>query len=591
MNSKNVDFTWKIGGEAGFGIMVTGASFCKICTRSGLNIVSTTEYPSLIRGGHNNFTVRASSETIYSLLQPVNLLVALNKETVDLDGPELAPKGLVIFDPDDYSPAANNFSVPVELVPVPLLRLAKENNGDVIMRNTVALGVTVALLGIDFNILQGVLSDQFKKKGQEVVDQNVKTARAGYDYVINTLKKTPLFNISPVKEFTKMALTGNEIMALGAISAGMKFFAAYPMTPINGLITFIANHDKQYSIVYKQPEDEIAAINMAIGASFTGVRSLVATSGGGFALMNEGLSMAAMTETPLVIILGQRPGPSSGLPTWTTQGDLQHALHAGHGEFFRFVFAPGDLEEAYYLTKLAFNLSDKYQVPAIILTDKYLCESHASLLKEKLTQSQCLPDNVLQKTPIIDRGKITINPDKSYKRYQKTSDGISSRLFPGKGMWLTVNSYEHNEEGLSTEIATEIKAMTDKRNAKYKLAESENFGPILYGEEKADLTLVGWGTTKQAVLEAIKLLALQKVKLKVNYLHFLCLSPFPSEFATKLFKKAKRLVDVETNSQGQLTSLIREKTGVEITDKILKYDGRQLYPEEIISALKVLAKE
>ncbi len=587
--NNTIDFTWKIGGEAGFGIMVTGAIFCKMCSRSNLNVISTAEYPSLIRGGHNNFVVRASSQSIYSLLEPVNVLVALNKETVDLHKNEVSLNGLVVFDPDNISLTLADFSQKVELVPVPFLKLAKANNGDGLMRNTVALGASCALLGFDFNILRQILAEQFKKKGQEVIDQNVKTAQSGYDYVINTLKKVPTTTMPEVKERTKMIISGNESIALGAVSAGMKFFSAYPMTPIKGLITFFANRDQELSLVYKQPEDEISAINMAVGASFTGVRAMTASSGGGFALMNETLSMAGMTETPLVIILGQRPGPSSGLPTWTTQGDLQHALHAGHGEFFRFVFAPGDVEEAFYLTKLAFNLADQYQVPAIVLSDKYLSESQFSLEKDRLNKSACLPAEILQKTLVLNRGKIVSNPDKDYQRYKLSPDGISPRVFPGQGMSFTTNSYEHNEKGLSTEIASEIKAMVDKRSAKYKLAQTEAFGPILYGEEKADFTLVGWGTTKQAALESMKMVSEQK--LKVNYLHFPCLSPFPVDSTVKLFKKSKRLVDIENNTEGQLANLIREKTGVKIEDKILKYDGRQFYPEEIISSLKVLQNQ
>lgn len=571
------------------GIMVTGAVFCKICTRSGLNVISTTEYPSLIRGGHNNFTVRASNNTIFSLLKPINMLVALNKETLYLHKSEMAENGIVIFDSEDFALSERDISQKVQVVNVPLMKLAKDNNGDALMRNTVSLGVSTALLGLDFSVLQKILEEQFQKKGQEIVRQNVNTARAGFDYVLNNLNREPINSVLAAKEFTRMVLTGNESVALGAVSAGMKFFAAYPMTPINGLITFFANHEKKLSLIYKQPEDEISAINMAIGASFSGVRAMTASSGGGFALMNEALSMAGMTETPLVIILGQRAGPSSGLPTWTTQGDLQHALHAGHGEFFRFVFAPGDVEEAFYLTKLAFNLADQYQVPAIVLTDKYLNESHFSLEKDRLENSQCLPLEIMQKTKAINRGKINQNPDKNYKRYEITSDGISPRTFPGYGMFFTTNSYEHNENGLSTEVAEEIKQMVDKRTRKYQLANREAFGPILYGEEKTDVTLVGWGTTKQAVLETLKFFPGQK--LNVNYLHFPCLSPFPKENTIKLFNSAKKLVAVENNTEAQLVNLIREKTGIEIVDKILKFDGRQFYPEEIISAVQVLAKK
>ncbi|MBI3385361.1 2-oxoacid:acceptor oxidoreductase subunit alpha [Candidatus Gottesmanbacteria bacterium] len=587
---QDLDFTWKIGGEAGFGIMITGTSFAKVCTRSGLNIITNNEYPSLIRGGHNNFTVRAASDKIYSLLTKINLLVALNRQTIDLHKNELAKNAAIIFDPNDYQPQSGDLSENIEPLPLPLLQLARDNGGDIIMRNTVALGASLAYLGIDFKVLEEVLNDQFIHKGPEIVAQNIKMAKVGFDYLANNLKKTPLKVTRDTKE-TRLVLSGNEAIGLGALSAGMKFFTAYPMTPINGLITLMAENEKKLGIVYKQPEDEISGINMAIGASYAGVRAMTATSGGGFALMNEAFSMAGMTETPLVVVLGQRPGPASGLPTWTSQGDLRYALSAGHGEFLRFVLTPGDMEEAYFLSKLAFNLADKYQTPAIILVDKYFCECLFSLNQKQLDNPTALLKSVADYANSIDRGKIVNNPDETYQRFKITDDGISPRAFPGHGMHFTVNSYEHNEAGLSTEVASEIKAMTDKRSKKNELAQAEAFGPMVYGEEKADITLVGWGSTKMAVLEALKIIKDQKVKLKVNYLHFLCLSPFPGQNTAMLLQKAKKVIDVETNSQAPLAGLIREKTGIEIKNKILKYDGRQFYPEEILSALNVIEKE
>ncbi len=587
---ENLDFTWKIGGEAGFGIMITGTSFAKVCTRCGLNIITNNEYPSLIRGGHNNFTVRATSDKIYSLLTKINLLVALNRQTIDFNKNELARNAAIIFDPSDYQPQSGDLNENIEALPVPLLQLARDNGGDIIMRNTVALGASLAYLGIDFKVLEEVLNDQFFRKGAQVVAQNIKMAKVGFDYLANNLKKTAVKVTHDTRE-TRLVLSGNESIGLGALSAGMKFFAAYPMTPINGLITLTAGNEKKLGIVYKQPEDEISGINMAIGASYAGVRAMTATSGGGFALMNEAFSMAGITDIPLVVVLGQRQGPASGLPTWTSQGDLRYALSAGHGEFLRFVLAPGDIEEAYFLTKLAFNLADKYQTPAIVLVDKYFCECLFSVNQKQLDNPTGLPKSVVNYANSIDRGKIVNNPDESYQRYKITADGISPRAFPGHGMHFTVNSYEHNEAGLSTEVAAEIKAIVDKRNKKNELAQAETFGPIVYGEEKADITLVGWGSTKMAVLEALKIIKEQKVKLKVNYLHFLCLSPFPSQNTTLLLQKAKRVIDVETNSQGPLVGLIREKTGIEIKDKILKYDGRQFYPEEILSALNVIEKK
>lgn len=587
---KNIDITWKIGGEAGFGIMVTGASFAKICSRLNLNVITNTEYPSLIRGGHNNYTVRASNKKIYALKNSVDLLIALNKNTIDLHKTELVSGGILIYDPKDYQPQEGDFTPDIRLLPIPLYDLAKQNQGDVLMRNTVALGASLAIFHLDFSVLETIIRDEFQRKGEEIVRTNILTAKAGFDFVCKIFEQNSE-EILKEQVKSKMVCTGNEAIAIGALSADVKFFCAYPMTPINGLITYFSNHEQKYQYIYKQPEDEIAAINMSIGASYTGVRAMTATSGGGFALMNEALSMAGITETPLVIILGQRPGPASGLPTWTSQGDLNFAINSGHGEFLKFVFTPGDTEEAFWLTKLAFNLADKYQTPVILLTDKYLNESVFSLDLENLKNTKILPADIVNYANTIDRGEINQKPQTTYLRYQDTKSGISARIFPGSEMYFTVNSYEHEESGLSTENAAKIKKMVDKRIRKAKTAQLEAFGPILYGNNSADLTLVGWGTTKMAVLEAINILTEQKAKFNMNYLHFPCVEPFPVQNALKLLSSANKVVDVEGNSQAQLSDLIRKKTGFTVHDKILKYDGRQFYPEEIISAVKVILKE
>lgn len=577
------DFTWKIGGEAGFGIMVTGASFAKICARCNLNLISNTEYPSLIRGGHNIFTVRAATQQIFSLNMKIDVLVTLNKDTMEMDGKELSQDGVIIFDPDDFKPN-DDFPKTTNFLPVPFQQLAKDNNGNILMRNTVALGASLAVLGIDFAVLESVLKEQFGKKGQETVDLNSKTAKAGYDYVLNNLKYQTKIVHQVNEDSSKIVLTGNESIGMGAVSSGVKFFSAYPMTPINGLITYMANHDKKFGFVYKQPEDEISAINMAIGASFTGARSMTASSGGGFALMNEAYSMAGMTETPLVVIYGQRPGPASGLPTWTSQADLRYALSAGHGEFLRFVFAPGDTEEAFWLTKLAFNLADKYQTPAMILVDKYLCECLFGQDKAGLLHTDYLPESMVIYAQKYDRGNIDSAPKEDYLRYKITENGISPRALPGAGMSFTVNSYEHDEAGFSTENAEEITKMIDKRQKKAVLANVEAFGPIRYGSKTPEITLIGWGSTKMAAREAIQMLSKKGIE-SVSYLHFPFLSPFPVTETIKALKDAKTIIDVENNSTGQFADYLREKTGIEIKNKYLKYNGRHIYPEDILNYL------
>ncbi|TSC53346.1 MAG: 2-oxoglutarate ferredoxin oxidoreductase subunit alpha, partial [Microgenomates group bacterium LiPW_16] len=369
--------TWKIGGEAGFGIMAAGAIFSRTLARAGLYIATINEYPSLVRGGHNTYIVRASEKEIFSLVRPVDLLVALNQETIsrafpvgiNLHQDELSKGAGIIFDSGDKTiKAPKDF----RLYPLPLLKIATADGGVKLMMNNVALGASLAVVDLPFEILAGVISDIFASKGKEIVEHNTKVAREGFDFIKKNFANSFAYKLKKGNAPQKLVLTGNEAIGLGAIAADLGFAAIYPMTPINGLLHFLAGHQREGGYVYYQPEDEIAGINMAIGASFAGARSLVATSGGGFSLMVEGLSMAAMTETPLVIVMGTRPGPSTGLATWTGQGDLKFLLSASQGDFTRVILAPGDPQECYELTQIAFNLADCYQTPVFLLVDKFL---------------------------------------------------------------------------------------------------------------------------------------------------------------------------------------------------------------------------
>jgi len=567
--------TWKIGGEAGFGIMSSGTMLCRTFSRLGYHVLATNEYPSLIRGGHNLVTVRIATQPFESLNKDVHVLVALNKQTVELHKEELSSGAIILFDPKDYEWKQAEFTKEVKLIPVPLADIVKEQKGDPVMRNTVALGTTVALLGADFSAVDSVIHDQFKRKGQEVIDNNIAIAKAGYDFVKTNFANESSVNLGKAtQKEQQMIINGSEAVGVGAVRAGLKFAAIYPMTPINSVITFLADHAKELQLVYKQPEDEIAGINMAIGASVVGVRSMVATSGGGFALMVEGLSLAGMIETPLVIDLGMRPGPATGMPTWTAQGELQFAIHAGHGEFPRIILAPGDIKEAYSLTVDAFNLADRYQVPVILLTDKYLNESQWSVPKAHLAGDV-----------VIDRGNFVketeLSADGSFLRYDLKAGGVSPRSVPGmKNGLFYANSYEHDELGHVTEAADKAAAMGDKRMKKFEAIAKDIRPPTVYGDSEAEITFVSWGSTKGPILEAMKLLNAQGKKAKL--VHFTWLFPFPSEEVTKLLSPITRLVDVELNATAQLASLIREHTGVTITEKLLQYNGRMLYPEEIV---------
>ena len=568
--------TWKIGGEAGFGIITAGTMLARAFARNGYHVFGTNEYPSLIRGGHNLITVRISTEPFDAMNRDVHILVALNKESVDLHKNELQDGSIVVYDPKDYEWKKEEFTVSVHLIPLTLTEIVKEKAGDAVMRNTVALGATVALLGVDFTYIEQIIRDQFVKKGEEVITHNITIAKAGFDAIKTSFSQENAMYLAPAqKSEPQLVLNASEAVGIGAVRAGLKFAAIYPMTPINSLITFLADHAKEFQLVYKQPEDEIAGINMALGASISGVRSMVATSGGGFALMVEGLSLAGFIEAPVVIDLGMRVGPATGMPTYTEQGELQFAIHAGHGEFPRIVLAPGDATEAYRLTIDAFNLSDRYQTPVILLTDKYLNESQ-----------WCVKKADFEGNVIIDRGKL-VKPDEldstsDFKRYQvEVTDGVSPRSIPGmKNGLYYANSYEHRGDGHMIERADLRKAMVEKRLLKFEAMKKDWQAPRVYGDENAEITFITWGSTKGPVLEAMKLLKLKDKTCRV--LHFTWMYPFPVDLVVPLLNNQSRYIDIEQNATGQFASLIREHTGIEINEKLLKYDGRPWYPEEII---------
>lgn len=565
--------TWKIGGEAGFGIMSAGTMLARIFSRQGYQVFATNEYPSLIRGGHNVITVKVAQRKFSALTHDLDILIALNKETVDVHQSELKAGSLLIY---DEAMGAVEVRSGVRKIAIPFTQLTKDLHADLVMRNMVAIGASLAVVGAEFSHLEQALRGQFGKKGEEVVEHNIQVAKAGYEKVRSTGVDLEDFKLDVANKSAgrQLVLNGSEALGVGAVRAGMKFAAIYPMTPINALITFLSEHAGEYELVYKQPEDEIAGMNMALGASLMGVRSMVATSGGGFALMVEALSLAGMMELPVVIDLGMRVGPATGMPTWTEQGELQFAIHAGHGEFARVVLAPGDAGEIYDLTIKAFNLADKYQIPVFLLTDKYLNES-----------LWCV-DEMKMKSPVeLDRGKLLLGQildgNQVFKRYStQIADGVSERSVPGmKGGFYISNGYEHDEYGYVSEDPEVRKMMAEKRKRKMDTVAEVSEKPNLYGPETAEITFVTWGSNKGIVLEAMEMLSARGIS--ANCLHYNWVYPFPTEESRQMLKAAKRLVGVEQNSTGQFMSLIREHTGVEIQEKLLKYDGRPFYPEEI----------
>ncbi|UCE44283.1 MAG: 2-oxoacid:acceptor oxidoreductase subunit alpha, partial [Candidatus Bathyarchaeota archaeon] len=569
-----------IGGEAGAGITRSGFLFAKACLRGGLHVFGTNDYQSLIRGGHNFYVARVDAEEIYSQADTIDLLLALNKETVLLHKNGLVPGGGIMYDEEEVSVSDEELRRDdLKLYSVPLRRVVKELNGPLIMRNTVALGAAVSLVNYDLEILNGVMKDVFKPK---VAELNIKAARIGYDHVRDQYAGDFEYQLKRTSSAEKrwMFLTGNEAVGLGAIRAGCKFYAAYPMTPATPLLHFMAPLDREYGMIVIQVESEIAAINMVAGASFAGVRAMTATSGGGFCLMSEGLGMTGMTETPAVIMLAQRPGPSTGLPTYSGQGDLRFVIHASQGEFPRVVIAPGDMEECFYKTMEAFNLAEKFQIPVILITEKYLVESHG------------VAELFDQKRIGIDRGPLLTEDEyigeEEYKKHKFTENGVSPRAMPGmKGAIVRTSADEHTERGYTTDDPQLTTEMFDKRFKKLDalIKELKNYETIkFYGPAEADATILGWGSTKGPIREAMKLLS--KEGLNVNYLQIVYLYPFPSANVQGTLKSAKKAVAVENNKTSQLSSLIREHCLMSVDYKILKYDGRPFSPRELMQKIK-----
>jgi 2-oxoglutarate ferredoxin oxidoreductase subunit alpha len=572
----------KVGGEAGMGIATSGYLLTKTLVRGGLHAMDYTEYPSLIRGGHNAFLLRVDAEPVYAPLSHVNVLIALDKATIFLHERELTEDGAIIYDADEIQlePQRDLKRPELRTYPVPFERLAIEAAGEKLMRNTVALGAFLAVTDFPCELIEGVITDIFGGKGkQAAIDKNIAAARAGYTFVLDNFQDDFAYQLKPIKK-TKPHLTinGAEAVGLGAIAAGCQVYSSYPMTPSSPVLHYLASKEDETGMIVRQPEDEISAINVALGASYTGARSMTGTAGGGFSLMVESVGLAAITETPIVVLEAMRPGPATGLPTWTGQGDLRFVMHAAQDEFPRVVMAPGDVEESFRLTYDAFNLADRYQLPVFVLTDKYLNESHFSV---PAFDTQGMK---------IDRGKIVKesqlrNLKRRFKRYELSPDGVSPRSLPGmEGGIFMANSDEHDEFGYSTEDAGMRTKMVDKRFAKLRGLVGEVPPPKLHGPKNAELTIVGWGSTKGAILTALN--HLKEEGINANFLQLVTILPFPDKSVATTLNHANQILLVENNRTAQLGGVIRERTGIAISEHLLKYDGRPVYPEEITQRAK-----
>ena len=547
-----MDYTIKIGGEAGQGIQTIGDTLGLVFSRSGYHVFTHQDYESRVRGGHNFFQVRFADHPVMASRDSVDILVAFDKESIVNHEKELSGLGKIIYDSD----ALKQKNDKPQFLDVPFVRLAMEHGGSKIMANTVAVGAVLGMLGADLDILLAILKDTFSKKGEEVIKQNISAAMAGHDYAVKECVKCA-FSAAPLSK-PKMLIAGNDAIGLGAVASGCKFYSAYPMTPSTGIMNYIAGKEEEYGIIVEQAEDEISAINMALGASFAGARAMTGTSGGGFALMVEGLSLAAMTETPVVMVLGQRPGPATGLPTRTEQGELQFALYTAHGEFPRVIFAPGTPEQAFFLTNKAFDLAEKYQIPVIILTDQYLADSQWTF--------DGFDTGRLINTDYRLRGEAFKNLS-DYKRHAFTENGVSPLAIPGDAKHVVVtDSDEHDEEGHITEDAQTRTRMVEKRVLK-KMPHimKEIAPPLLYGNPDPEVVLVGWGSTYGVMKEASDLLTAEQ---KIAVLHFSEICPFPSTETfdyLKILKNAKLGICIENNATGQFARLMRTETGYEFS--------------------------
>jgi 2-oxoglutarate ferredoxin oxidoreductase subunit alpha len=569
-------FAIGIGGAAGQGVATPGDILALLFSRRGLHLNAYNAYQSIIRGGHTFLTIRTGVDEVRSMGDGIDLLIPLNQDTMERHLRLLTEGGACIYNSDTIKPgtAANG----VQLCPLPVSTLADITRNKV-AQNTLALGAALSMMGVGFNVLEGVFQAQFGRKGEAVVNENVGIARAGYEYASANFK--PFDRPLPMTDNKYAVLSGNTALAMGGAAAGCKFYCAYPMSPSTGVLHWMASHGRKAGIMVRQVEDEIGVINMAIGAAHGGVRSMCATSGGGFALMTEGLGLSAMAEIPVVAINCMRAGPSTGVPTKTEQGDLWQALGAAFGDFPRVIAAPLDIGDCFTLMPEVFNLTDKFQCPGIVLCDLLLSEGRLSVKPE-----------LLNFNPPIDRGEmITSNGvvHEEYLRYKITESGVSPRAIPGiPGFMHVVSSDEHEENGvlISDEYTNHAKrrAMMDKRMRKMAGIEAAVPPPALDGPADADVTLIGWGSTDGTIKEAREMLGAQGIS--TNQLQIRWIVPLHGDAILEILNKAKHTIIVENNYSGQFARYLRSETSFVADGHIRKYDGEPFMPHHIVEAVR-----
>jgi 2-oxoglutarate ferredoxin oxidoreductase subunit alpha len=578
-------FAVSIGGAAGQGVATPGNIFARIFARRGLHLLAYNAYQSIIRGGHTFLTIRTGPEKITSFGDHIDLMIPLNQDTMDRHLHLLGSGAAVVYNGDAIKP--REAPEGVRLCPLPVSELS-QNSRSKVEQNTLAVAAALSMMGIGFQPLEEVLAHQFKKKGDSVVNENVTVARSAYLYATEHFEPFP--RPVPMTEHRKAVLTGNMALAMGGAAAGVKFYCAYPMSPSTGVLHWMATHARKAGIMVRQVEDEIGVVNMAIGAAHAGVRAMCATSGGGFALMTEGLGLAAMIETPVVVIDVQRAGPSTGVPTKTEQGDLWQMLGAGHGDYPRLIAAPTDILDCFKIIPEIFNLVDKFQCPGIVLGDLLLSEGHDSV-----------DPTDLDFNTEIDRGELITSANgappngsngkgvNGYKRYLFTESGISPRAIPGVPHHThTVASDEHMEDGvlISDEFTnpTRRRAMMEKRQRKVAGIEAAVKPPELVGPPGAEVTLIGWGSTKGVIQEAIELL--HEEGISANHLQIRWMVPLHGERIVEILRDCRHTIIVENNYSGQFARYLRSETSFVPDGYIRKYDGEPFMPHHIVDAVK-----
>jgi 2-oxoglutarate/2-oxoacid ferredoxin oxidoreductase subunit alpha len=577
-------FAIGIGGAAGQGVATPGDIFAKIFSRRGLHLNAYNAYQSIIRGGHTFLTIRTGLDKVTNMGDRVDMLIPLNQDSMDRHLKLLTAGAACIYNADTIKPAAATDGV--QLCPLPVSELADITRNKV-AQNTLAIGAGLHMMGIGFQALEEVLREQFKKKGEAVVAENIAVARVGYDYAAAHFKAFP--NPLPRSEDRYAILSGNIAMAMGGAAAGVKFYCAYPMSPSTGVLHWMAAHARKGGIMVRQVEDEIGVINMAIGAAHAGVRAMCATSGGGFALMSEGLGMSAMIETPVVVINCQRAGPSTGVPTKTEQGDLWQVLGAAFGDYPRVIAAPLDIGDCFKLIPEIFNIVDRFQCPGLVLCDLLLSEGRLSLHPKDLDFNPTIDRGELITANANGNGATGVPTNGDYKRYRITESGVSPRAVPGvPGYVHTVATDEHQEDGvlISDEFTDPNKrrAMMEKRMRKVAGIEAMVPRPTLSGPRDADVTLIGWGSTKGVIEEACEIL--NEEGISANQLQIRWLVPLHGDAILGLLKDARHTIIVENNYSGQFARYLRSETSFVPDGHIRKYDGEPFMPHHIVQAVK-----